>query len=322
MPPLRCLGRCDRVTTASRTELGDHPCVHVVLTRDAFSFAGRARHFLEGRIERNILATVLEDVLGGHFDEPGQLLAYAIDAREEVVAAAFRTPPRFMLASDFDRPGADALLDLWLAEDPELPGVAGPPATTSAIAGAWASRTGGRTRASMQMALHDLEEVHDPPRPAPGRLREPSVDERPLMIVWLGEFAREAGAPVAPPAPIVDARLRDRLVFVWDDGDPVCLVGLNHPVAGVVRIGPVFTPPEYRRHGYASSAVAAVSRQALERGARRCILYTDLLNPTSNKIYAEVGYRRVADWEELAFEPREAPLGDNPLPKGTPTPPI
>jgi predicted GNAT family acetyltransferase len=33
------------------------------------------------------------------------------------------------------------------------------------------------------------------------------------------------------------------------------------------------------------------------------VLFTDLANRTSNKIYAEVGYRRFADWEEHAFEP-------------------
>jgi predicted GNAT family acetyltransferase len=32
------------------------------------------------------------------------------------------------------------------------------------------------------------------------------------------------------------------------------------------------------------------------------MLFTDLANRTSNKIYAEVGYRRCADWEEIALE--------------------
>ena len=32
------------------------------------------------------------------------------------------------------------------------------------------------------------------------------------------------------------------------------------------------------------------------------MLFTDLDNPTSNKIYAEVGYRRTDDWEEIALE--------------------
>ena len=79
------------------------------------------------------------------------------------------------------------------------------------------------------------------------------------------------------------------------------MVSTNPAVAGVVRIGPVYTPPEARRRGYASSAVAAVSRDALGTGAHTCMLYTDLSNPTSNKIYADVGYRRIAEWEERVF---------------------
>jgi hypothetical protein len=40
---------------------------------------------------------------------------------------------------------------------------------------------------------------------------------------------------------------------------------------------------------------------ALAAGARQCMLFTDLANPTSNQIYAAVGYRRCGDWEEYAF---------------------
>jgi predicted GNAT family acetyltransferase len=32
------------------------------------------------------------------------------------------------------------------------------------------------------------------------------------------------------------------------------------------------------------------------------VLFTDLSNLTSNKIYAEIGYRRLADWEEHGFQ--------------------
>ncbi|HEY6398403.1 MAG TPA: GNAT family N-acetyltransferase [Solirubrobacteraceae bacterium] len=290
--------------------------VHVVVTRDAPEFAARAGSFLQARMELNLLSTILGDVLSGHYQEDTPLFAYAISGSEEVVAVAVRTPPRFMLASDVDRHAAEVLLDVWLDQDPELPGVAGTPATTRAIGGVWSERKAGTTRPTMRMALHDLEAVHDPPAPAAGRLREPAPDERPLVIRWAEEFAREVGAPVMPAASVIDARLADGLLLVWDNGEPVSLVGLNHPVAGAVRIGPVFTPPEHRRHGYAGTAVAEASRLALDRGARTCILYTDLLNPTSNKIYAEVGYRRVAEWEELIFEPAETSRGDDRSPDG------
>ena len=73
-------------------------------------------------------------------------------------------------------------------------------------------------------------------------------------------------------------------------------------VTGVVRVGPVYTPPEHRRRGYAASGVAVTSRRALARGAGGCTLFTDIANPTSNKLYAEVGYWPVADWEEHVFQ--------------------
>jgi predicted GNAT family acetyltransferase len=80
----------------------------------------------------------------------------------------------------------------------------------------------------------------------------------------------------------------------------VSLVGHSEPTTTGIRIGPVYTPPD-RRRGYASNLVAALSRWQLEDGYRACFLFTDLANPTSNKIYTEIGYIRVCDAAEHAF---------------------
>jgi predicted GNAT family acetyltransferase len=72
------------------------------------------------------------------------------------------------------------------------------------------------------------------------------------------------------------------------------MAGASAPVAGVARIGPVYTPPERRNHGYASALVAEVSSDVLAHG-RRCMLYTDLANPTSNSVYHALGYRAVGE---------------------------
>jgi GNAT superfamily N-acetyltransferase len=69
----------------------------------------------------------------------------------------------------------------------------------------------------------------------------------------------------------------------------------------MVRVGPVYTPPELRGHGYASAVTAAVSRQALDAGAAQVLLFTDLANPVSNAIYQRIGYRPVEDRTVLAF---------------------
>ncbi len=49
--------------------------------------------------------------------------------------------------------------------------------------------------------------------------------------------------------------------------------------------------------------MATVSQRALESGAALCMLYTDLANPTSNRIYAAVGYRPLCDVTAYSFAP-------------------
>ncbi len=274
-----------------------------VLTREHQEFAARTERLLTARLECNVLATVLKSVLDGAHREPPPLFAIGLDGADEVAFAALRTPPFPLLVSPLDPAEADALVELWLEADPETPGVSGVPETASAIGAAWARRTGGEARLTFQEAMHVLTEVNDPPRPAPGRLRLPKPDERDLLVAWMHEFITEArllGA--AQVEAVVDARVRHGGLLLWEDGQPACLIGLNHPVAGVVRVGPVYTPAPLRSRGYASSAVAAASRRALADGAARCMLFTDLANPTSNKIYAEVGYRRCGDWEEFVLD--------------------
>jgi predicted GNAT family acetyltransferase len=148
--------------------------------------------------------------------------------------------------------------------------------------------------------MHATDRIADPPFPVQGAARVAGLEDRTLLMAWMVDFHREAlGIEDARTAASVDDRLATGDLFVWERGGaPVSVVGLNGPVAGVVRIGPVYTPPALRGHGYASAAVAAASRAALTRGAHTCMLLTDLANPTSNKIYAALGYRRFGDWEE------------------------
>ena len=129
--------------------------------------------------------------------------------------------------------------------------------------------------------MHALERVAEPPRPPAGRLRLGQRPERELLIEWWQAFAEEAGSTAGAHAiAIVDARLHHDGLLVWDDGGPVSVVGISPPVAGAVRIGPVYTPHERRRRGYAGMAVAEVSRRALADGASpACCSRTSRIRP-------------------------------------------
>ena len=299
----------------------------IELTGDVTAFTRDAGPFLARRPETNVLATVLAGIVEGRFSDPPPVLAIVRDDNGVVTAAALRTPPRAMLCSELPGTGteagagtdtdavAQALIDRWLQRDPGLPGVSGVPGTSRALAAAWARRSGQTTRCDTAMALHAVQAVVDPPRPAPGSLRPARVDETGLIVEWSHAFEAEAGVGEPDPdstAAAARAAVAAGRAFVWEapepSGEPVSFVAHSVAIApdagarvGVPRIGPVYTPPAHRRHGYAGSAVAQLSRRLLDGGASRCVLFTDLANPTSNRIYAEIGYRRFADWEEHSF---------------------
>ena len=85
------------------------------------------------------------------------------------------------------------------------------------------------------------------------------------------------------------------------DGLPVSMARLNRAMQTVIGIGAVYTPPYYRGKGYATSCVAQLSQLALDKGFTKCVLYTDLANPTSNSIYQKIGYRPICDSLMLKF---------------------
>jgi predicted GNAT family acetyltransferase len=72
------------------------------------------------------------------------------------------------------------------------------------------------------------------------------------------------------------------------------------PAAGVSRIGPVYTPPEHRGHGYGSAVTARAAFDILDSGAVP-VLYADRGNATSNKIYLAIGFRPVTDRLSVTF---------------------
>ena len=284
------------------------------LTSDAESFAALAADFLAATPERNLLATVLNDVLTRSSSGGEPLFACGLDERDEPVAVALRTPPWPLLAHGFDcAEDARALLAEWLALDPRPGAVGAEPATARTLAGAWEDLAGGTSQLLRKEAMHALDAVRAPARPAPGRLRVASPAERPLLIAWEEAFGEEANVASRPQAARnIDARMAAGRLFVWDDGGAVSYLARSGPVAGVTRIGPVYTPPEQRRRGYATSAVASLAQRSLDEGSSRCMLFTDLANPTSNRIYAAIGFVRFGDWEDIALRPRAAAAAPRP----------
>ena len=108
-------------------------------------------------------------------------------------------------------------------------------------------------------------------------------------------FGTETGVGPGDPAREVREHLSYGGLMLWDDAGPAAMAVLSRQVAGVCRVGTVYTRPDRRQRGYGGALTAAVSQQALESGAAEVVLYTDLANPTSNALYQRLGYRPIGD---------------------------
>jgi hypothetical protein len=239
-------------------------------------------------------------------DHPSRFQEYVLWLVEEgsaTVGAALRTPPHKLVLA---RPREDSALEaLAAAINDELPGVVAAIPEVDTFADAWAAKTGAAPRKARAEGVFALERVRAAPDVA-GRMRDADATDRPLLIDWFTAFADEAlgeDAAAEDPARVIDHRLtaREAGVVLWEDEQIVSLAAFGNPTPNGIRIGPVYTPPEHRRRGYASALVAELSERLLAK-RRFCFLFTDLANPTANRIYEQIGYRRVCEAAEIIFE--------------------
>ncbi|WP_441250480.1 GNAT family N-acetyltransferase [Kitasatospora sp. McL0602] len=211
------------------------------------------------------------------------------------VAGAFaRTPPHPVRLGMMPPEAAGELARLLSGAGQELPGVGGGEHQARAFVDGWP----GESSVQVEERLYRLGELVIP-TPAPqGRARLATAADREVLIGWHEDFVAEAevGAPMRDFGPQVDSRIAAGVLHVWEvDGRLVSFAGVSPVLAGMSRVGPVFTPKELRGHGYASALTAAGSAHAVAQGAAEVLLYTDLANPTSNSIYQKIGYRPVED---------------------------
>lgn len=257
---------------------------------------------LEAEAENNlILGLALRNAADPSLAVPGEYWATVTDDGA-IVGCAFRTPPLRAVISRMRASAAALVCDDMLECYGELPGVTGELESAQAFADRWAASRGGDWITHIALRIHALDRVIWPAEPAQGELRHATEADAALVHDWLVRFAEETTTE-PPSAQLVRELIAGRRARIWEDGEPRCMVAAARETPGVGTINAVYTPSDYRGRGYATAAVAALSQELLDGGKRMCALYTDLANPTSNSIYAAVGYRPVRDDIDLTFRP-------------------
>ncbi len=182
----------------------------------------------------------------------------------------------------------------------EIFDVIGDKGTAERFADAW----GGLSEIAMDQGLYRIDAVRKKLAKSPGSWRVANRLDAPLLVDWYQLFGEDTGIG-NPSQEEAEEKIADFIsrkeVFLWEDGGrAVSCMKKARPSKHGITVSFVFTPKELRKKGYARTLVAEVTEELLNE-YDFAMLYTDLANGTSNKIYQEIGYEQIANPVHLKF---------------------
>ncbi|OBA58996.1 hypothetical protein A5780_00820 [Nocardia sp. 852002-20019_SCH5090214] len=270
--------------------------MRIELTTDPFELRARAGDCLaRDPLRHTVIATMLRNCAAGAITvDP--VFAMVCEG-DTVLGVAMNTPGYGAYLGDIPATAATGLAAALFDRDPAVVAVEGDPHSASEFAVHWQRLSGIAFRPQWTTRLYRLGELRIPA--VPGRVRRAGEFDTDVCVRLAERMRREED--IGPDPRAVPDRIAAGQWWLWEDeGAAVSVVAHQRRAYGWTRIGPVYTPPEFRRRGYAAAATAQVSKVLRDSGSQVC-LFADLANPTSNKIYQEIGYLPVGDFPRFVF---------------------
>lgn len=280
--------------------------MELIIYSDSAVFSEQVAPLLNRNEDSNSLFLgILGQIQANQYDD--YFLALA-ENDEEIVAACLMTPPHalqlvvFQQLPEIEKEIAVHLRNLGV----KVSGIVGERETTRLFARAWTQQTGERVKTLMDQGLYRIDAINRGLKKSAGSWRVASNKDAKILIEWYKLFEEETGLGRQSTQEQATQRIEEFLdrkeVFVWEvDGSIVSCMKKGRPSKNGVTVSFVFTPMIFRANGYARTLVAEVTEELLLE-YDFVMLYTDLANPTSNKIYREIGYEQITNPVHLIFE--------------------
>ena len=230
---------------------------------------------------------------------------FAIYENEVLIGGCY-LGEKYLVVSQIPGPLLNPLAEHFFKNQFEVPGIVGPAATCEVFVCIWSELNRMRNTLSMAQKIYELRSVIMP-QSIHGQLIVADDSHLELLTQWVFEFVSES-LPFEPTTlekskEYVVRKLKNKEAFILQNslGEIVCMNYVGRPTDHGISVSLVYTPKRHRKKGYASTLVALTSDLMLKRGFEFCVLYTDSQNPTSNKIYQDLGYREVATSRHYIF---------------------
>ncbi|MCM3627908.1 hypothetical protein M3194_11090 [Paenibacillus glycanilyticus] len=186
-----------------------------------------------------------------------------------------------------------------------LRGITAEPRHAKLFAELYAARYRMRPEYKMGMEAYYCPEIVYPAA-VKGLLRPTVSADVPLIADFMAGFAESAyGYKVHPASqiPAAENTIASGNLYLWmADEIPVSMAHIAHRSPRHARINYVYTPLALRKQGYASATVAACCGLIVQEN-RVPMLYADLTNPDSNKVYRNIGFVESGKVADVKFVP-------------------
>lgn len=222
-----------------------------------------------------------------------------------LVVSRHKTNCNLLPSPTSDRNVAKKLYDEFQKSSILITGMVGE-MTTVNIYKTLIEKSGKKTKINMIQGLYRCNRVKVPSYSRDLHFRAAQKRDIETLGGWIEAFHLEA-VPHDPPVVGVElakSKINSQMIFVLEkNGDLVSMAAWGRDIETSCSVNLVYTPRELRKKGYASAVTAMLTQHLLNGGKKETNLYTDMTNPTSNKIYMDVGYEFVCDSVHLAISP-------------------
>ena len=187
----------------------------------------------------------------------GEVYLSTVTDQDKLITAAMITPPfGLVLAQGVadDTAAIDLITEDLYARQRAVPDVNGPKFHSMHFAQTWSELTGSSFEPMLAERLYQLQQVTFP-NGVLGEARMATPADIELVADWTDTFLMEALNEKNPreiTLSVAGNFIKEQRVMLWQlDNQLVCMALNVRDTPNGAMIGYVFTPPQFRRHGYA-----------------------------------------------------------------------
>lgn len=189
-------------------------------------------------------------------------------------------------------------------KDSKLCSISGKPEFVRMFADEYSKITGTSNKISLGMESYQCPKIIKP-KTVQGKLIKAELSNMNIIIkFWIGFVFDCYGINLIEEKQIavVESMIKSGKLYLWEVEGRICgMVNIEHKSKRHARINNVYTPPDQRKKGYASAMVAELGSRLIKVGLIP-MLYADIKNRDSNKVYKSVGFIESGRIDNIVFD--------------------